>query len=194
MTGQVERSKAKSPKAAGQRIAVIDIGSNSVRLVVFDQLSRAPIPLFNEKVFAALGKTVGETGKLNPLGVEQAFSTLTRFSLLLKAMHVGSCHVVATAAVRDATDGPDFAGAIEWLVTPHAIPHWRATPVIQVSQIGYHPKQPKVAVIELDRAEDQVEPVASATREQPVSSTAAASMRLSRKISTPGSVLSCVTR
>lgn len=87
---------------------MIDIGSNSVRLVVFDGLSRAPIPLFNEKVFAALGKTVGETGRLNPAGVEQAFSTLTRFSLLLKAMNVGSCHVVATAAVRDATDGPAF--------------------------------------------------------------------------------------
>ena len=96
------------PKASDQRIAVIDIGSNSVRLVVFDRLSRAPIPLFNEKVFAALGKTVGETGKLNPIGVEQTFSTLTRFSLLLKAMNVGSCHVVATAAVRDAKDGPDF--------------------------------------------------------------------------------------
>jgi exopolyphosphatase/guanosine-5'-triphosphate,3'-diphosphate pyrophosphatase len=96
------------PKASDQRIAVIDIGSNSVRLVVFDRLSRAPIPLFNEKVFAALGKTVGETGKLNPLGVEQAFSTLTRFSLLLEAMNVGSCHVVATAAVRDASDGPEF--------------------------------------------------------------------------------------
>ena len=93
---------------ADQRVAVIDIGSNSVRLVVFDGLTRAPIPLFNEKVFAALGKTVGETGKLNPIGVQQAFSTLTRFSLLLKAMKVGSCHVVATAAVRDAVDGPAF--------------------------------------------------------------------------------------
>jgi len=87
---------------------VIDIGSNSVRLVVFDGLSRAPIPLFNEKVFAALGKTVGETGRLNPSGVEQAFSTLTRFSLLLKAMKVEACHVVATAAVRDAADGAGF--------------------------------------------------------------------------------------
>jgi exopolyphosphatase/guanosine-5'-triphosphate,3'-diphosphate pyrophosphatase len=100
------RRQAATP--SDQRVAVIDIGSNSVRLVVFDGLSRAPIPLFNEKIFAALGKTVGETGKLNPVGVQQAFSTLTRFSLLLKAMKVGSCHVVATAAVRDAIDGPAF--------------------------------------------------------------------------------------
>ena len=111
MTGQARGRRPVEARAANsseQRIAVIDIGSNSVRLVVFDRLSRAPIPLFNEKVFAALGKTVGETGKLNPIGVEQAFSTLTRFSLLLKAMNVASCHVVATAAVRDAKDGPAF--------------------------------------------------------------------------------------
>ncbi len=90
------------------RVGVIDVGSNSVRLVVFDSLSRAPVPLFNEKVFAALGKTVGDTGRLNPEGVDQAFSTLTRFSLLLKAMKVETCHIVATAAVRDATDGDAF--------------------------------------------------------------------------------------
>jgi exopolyphosphatase/guanosine-5'-triphosphate,3'-diphosphate pyrophosphatase len=95
------------------RVAVIDIGSNSVRLVVYDRLSRSPVPIFNEKVFAALGKTVGETGRLNPDGVKQAFSTLTRFSRLLKAMDVASCHVVATAAVRDATDGAWFLGEVK---------------------------------------------------------------------------------
>jgi exopolyphosphatase/guanosine-5'-triphosphate,3'-diphosphate pyrophosphatase len=94
------------------RVGVIDVGSNSVRLVVFDRLSRAPVPLFNEKVFAALGKTVGETGRLNPEGVDQAFSTLTRFSLLLKAMNVELCHIVATAAVRDAADGEDFLNEV----------------------------------------------------------------------------------
>jgi exopolyphosphatase/guanosine-5'-triphosphate,3'-diphosphate pyrophosphatase len=106
----------RTTKAAGEkanvppsgRIGVIDVGSNSVRLVVFDSLSRAPVPLFNEKVFAALGKTVGDTGRLNPEGVDQAFSTLTRFSLLLKAMKVETCHIVATAAVRDAADGEAF--------------------------------------------------------------------------------------
>jgi exopolyphosphatase/guanosine-5'-triphosphate,3'-diphosphate pyrophosphatase len=91
-----------------ERVAVIDIGSNSIRLVVFDGLTRAPIPLFNEKMFAALGKTVGETGRLNPEGVAQAFETLTRYRRLLEAMKVASCHVVATAAVRDASDGGEF--------------------------------------------------------------------------------------
>ncbi len=104
--------KSDGPAAAG-RVGVIDIGSNSIRLVVYDGLTRAPIPLFNEKVFAALGKTVGETGRLNPEGVIQAFETLTRFSHLLEAMDVASCHVVATAAVRDAADGRDFLDRVK---------------------------------------------------------------------------------
>lgn len=103
--GTAERDR---PRPGQRRIAVIDIGSNSIRLVVFDGLARAPVGLVNEKVFAELGKTVGETGRLNPDGIAQAFETLTRFSRLLQAMKVGSCHVVATAAVRDAIDGPEF--------------------------------------------------------------------------------------
>jgi exopolyphosphatase/guanosine-5'-triphosphate,3'-diphosphate pyrophosphatase len=102
---------ARAP--ARGRVAVIDIGSNSIRLVVYDGLTRTPIPLFNEKIFAALGKTVGETGRLNPEGVLQAFETLTRFSHLLEAMNVASCHVVATAAVRDAADGRDFLDRVK---------------------------------------------------------------------------------
>ncbi len=94
--------------ADDERVAVIDIGSNSIRMVVYEGLSREPLPIFNEKVFAALGKTVGETGRLNPEGVTQAFSTLTRFSRLLQAMDAKACHVVATAAVRDAEDGQAF--------------------------------------------------------------------------------------
>jgi exopolyphosphatase/guanosine-5'-triphosphate,3'-diphosphate pyrophosphatase len=97
----------------GGPIAVIDIGSNSIRLVVFEALTREPAPIFNEKIFAALGKTVGETGRLNPEGVSQAFSTLTRFSRLLKAMQVETCHVVATAAVRDAADGVTFLDEVK---------------------------------------------------------------------------------
>lgn len=58
--------------------------------------------------------------------------------------------LVGAGATRD---------AVEWLVTPHAIPDWKSEPVIQVSQVGYHPRQPKVAVIELDRHETQLKPV-----------------------------------
>jgi exopolyphosphatase/guanosine-5'-triphosphate,3'-diphosphate pyrophosphatase len=95
------------------RVGVIDIGSNSIRLVVFDGLTRSPLPIFNEKIFAALGRGVGETGVLAPEGKLQAFSTLTRFSRLLKALNVSSCHVVATAAVRDARDSAAFLAEVK---------------------------------------------------------------------------------
>jgi exopolyphosphatase/guanosine-5'-triphosphate,3'-diphosphate pyrophosphatase len=110
--GGIQPPGRERPKQGQRRIAVIDIGSNSIRLVVYDGLSRAPIALVNEKVYAELGKTVGETGRLNPDGIAQAFETLTRFSRLIQAMKVGSCHVVATAAVRDAKDGPAFLNQI----------------------------------------------------------------------------------
>jgi exopolyphosphatase/guanosine-5'-triphosphate,3'-diphosphate pyrophosphatase len=105
---EIARFRLPGPPGETGPIGVIDIGSNSIRLVVFEGLSREPAPIFNEKVFAALGKTVAETGRLNPDGLSQAFSTLTRFSRLLKAMRVDTCHVVATAAVRDAADGLAF--------------------------------------------------------------------------------------
>lgn len=99
---------AATAKSGPSRVAVIDIGSNSIRLVVFEGVTRAPIQLFNEKVYCALGKTVAQTGKLNPDGVAQALASLTRFSRLLRGMEVDEVHVVATAAVRDAADGAEF--------------------------------------------------------------------------------------
>lgn len=107
MRGGRVRTVAATPRRP-DRLAVIDIGSNSIRLVVFDGITRAPIQLFNEKVYCALGKTVAATGKLNPDGIEQALSTLTRFTRLLSGMDATELHVVATAAVRDAEDGPAF--------------------------------------------------------------------------------------
>ena len=89
-------------------LAVIDVGSNSVRLVHFRIEGRALWPVFNEKTSAGLGKGVAETGKLNPDGVESALRTLRRFSILLDAKGVTERVVLATAAVRDAEDGPKF--------------------------------------------------------------------------------------
>lgn len=89
-------------------LAVIDIGSNSVRLVHFRMEGRALWPVFNEKTSAGLGKGLGETGKLNPDGVESALRALRRFAILLDAKGVSERIVLATAAVRDASDGPEF--------------------------------------------------------------------------------------
>lgn len=95
------------------RLGVIDIGSNSIRLVVYDALKRAPLPLFNEKVFCGLGKGLATTGKLNPEGVQQAEAAITRFLALVKLMDVVELQILATAAVRDATDGASFVEALE---------------------------------------------------------------------------------
>ena len=93
-------------------VAVIDVGSNSVRLVVFDETKRVPVPIFNEKVSCGLGRGIDATGKLNPEGVAMAMQSLRRFVALADAMGVGDVSAVATAAVREATDGPDFTAAV----------------------------------------------------------------------------------
>ncbi|MGH7072716.1 MAG: Ppx/GppA family phosphatase [Stellaceae bacterium] len=94
-------------------VAVIDVGSNSLRLVVYDGVVRAPRVLFNEKVLCGLGRDLGETARLNPDGVKLAFDNLRRFVALANAVPVTRLDVLATAAVRDAEDGPDFIRRIE---------------------------------------------------------------------------------
>ncbi|ADH88437.1 Ppx/GppA phosphatase [Ancylobacter novellus DSM 506] len=96
---------------AGAPIAVIDIGSNSVRLVVYERLSRSPTPIFNEKASCGLGREVATTGRLNPDAVEKALATLRRFRVLCDRMGVGRLIVLATAAARDASNGAEFVAA-----------------------------------------------------------------------------------
>ena len=69
-------------------VAVIDIGSNSVRLVAYEGLSRAPTPIFNDKAMCGLGRGVATTGKLNEEGVRRALEALARFRTLCEAMHI----------------------------------------------------------------------------------------------------------
>lgn len=113
-----DRSLRRAPIPAARyagRIGVIDIGSNSIRLVVFDGLSRVPVPLFNERVICGLGKGVGPTGRLNPAGVELALTNLLRFTRLAEAMNVATLDLLATAAVRDAENGREFVAEVERL-------------------------------------------------------------------------------
>jgi exopolyphosphatase/guanosine-5'-triphosphate,3'-diphosphate pyrophosphatase len=88
--------------------AVIDIGSNSVRLVIYRLEGRAIWTVFNEKVLAGLGNEVARTGRLSAEGVEAALASLKRFKAVLEAARPTAVFVVATAAVREATDGPSF--------------------------------------------------------------------------------------
>ncbi len=95
-----------------QRVGVIDVGSNSVRLVVFDGAARSPAYFFNEKVLCGLGKGLAESGLLSPDGRVRALAAIKRFALLLEHMGVEKVSTVATAAVREATDGPDFCAEV----------------------------------------------------------------------------------
>ncbi len=100
----------KISRTVGRRrpVAIVDIGSNSMRLVVYDGLTRTPIPMFNEKVMCALGQGLMSSGMLNPEGVPSAHDGLARFVGLAKAMKVAWIDIMATAAIRDAKDGPAF--------------------------------------------------------------------------------------
>lgn len=98
---------------ARQPFAIIDIGSNSVRLVVYSGARRVPSPIFNEKVMAGLGAGLAETGKLSDNSQERALGALRRYRLLTSHMGVRQTRVVATAAVRDASNGPQFVERIE---------------------------------------------------------------------------------
>ncbi|MFA5123517.1 Ppx/GppA family phosphatase [Zavarzinia sp.] len=101
-------------KQAG-RIGVVDVGSNSVRLVVYEGAGRNPAAMFNEKVLCGLGRRLASTGKLDAEGVVSAHAAIERFVALSRVMGVRHLDIVATAAVRDANDGADFVAKAEEL-------------------------------------------------------------------------------
>lgn len=87
---------------------VIDIGSNSVRLVIYEGAIRSPTPIFNEKVLCGLGRTIESSGSLGNEPIERALKALTRFRAVARVLKVKNLKVFGTAAVRDAVDGRDF--------------------------------------------------------------------------------------
>lgn len=93
---------------AMSRLGVIDVGSNSVRLVVFDGAARSPAYFYNEKIMCGLGEGLSDTGRLNPVGRARALAALTRFAALREGMALPPYIAVATAAVREAEDGESF--------------------------------------------------------------------------------------
>ncbi|MFI4986543.1 MAG: Ppx/GppA family phosphatase [Alphaproteobacteria bacterium] len=99
--------------ARGTGIGVIDVGSNSIRLVVYERLARSPWPIFNERVLCGLGRGLQRSGRLNPEGRARALENLTRFTLLARHMGVRRVDILATAAVRDASDGAAFVAEAE---------------------------------------------------------------------------------
>lgn len=97
--------KPKVDGVAEPRTAIIDIGSNSIRLVVYQGPARLPAILFNEKVMAGLGRGFADTGAIDAEALRVARIALARFAALAREMEVTRLRTVATAAVRDATNG-----------------------------------------------------------------------------------------
>ncbi len=111
--GHFGRPLFDDPSArALSRVGVVDVGSNSVRMVVFDGAARSPAYFYNEKIMCGLGKGLAETGRLNPEGRVRALGALKRFSLLARGMAIEPLNVVATAAMREAVDGPEFQAVV----------------------------------------------------------------------------------
>lgn len=101
------------PREQSGPISVVDIGSNSVRLVVFEGLTRNPTTLFNEKAICAIGRGMVSSGKLDAEGMRMALATLARFRAISTDLGVPLMEIVATAAVRDARNGREFVTRAE---------------------------------------------------------------------------------
>jgi exopolyphosphatase/guanosine-5'-triphosphate,3'-diphosphate pyrophosphatase len=93
-------------------IGVIDIGSNSIRLVAYDLTASPPKRFFNEKVICRLGKNIDVKGRLHPKGKKRAKLALKGFLILTEVMKLDHIHAIATSAMREATDGAEFAALL----------------------------------------------------------------------------------
>jgi exopolyphosphatase/guanosine-5'-triphosphate,3'-diphosphate pyrophosphatase len=102
-----------NPPADAPRCAVVDLGSNSVRLVVYEGHTRNPASIFNEKAVLRLGRGLSATGRLYEDGMAQAFTVLHRYHAVARAMGADPFEILATAAVRDATNGRAFVEKLQ---------------------------------------------------------------------------------
>lgn len=100
-------------------VAVADIGSNSVRLVVYDGLRRSPAPVFNEKILCGLGRGVATKGKLGEEGMARALAALRRFRAIARQIGAREIFAVATAAAREAANGEAFIDKAEKALGAH---------------------------------------------------------------------------
>ncbi len=103
-------------RAAGgrpPRCGVVDLGSNSVRLVIFEGRGRNPQAIFNEKAVLALGRGLHSTGRLNEAAIGPALTVMARYHAVARAMQADPLEILATSAVRDAANGPEFVSALQ---------------------------------------------------------------------------------
>ncbi|PZU87100.1 MAG: exopolyphosphatase [Shinella sp.] len=115
------RSEAQGRLPGIAPVSVVDIGSNSIRLVVYEGLSRAPTVLFNEKVLCGLGKGLASSGRMDDEGVTRALAALRRFGALSRQARATAMYVLATAAAREAANGPEFIRRAEEILDHEVI-------------------------------------------------------------------------
>lgn len=108
MNSYVTLGRPTAAPTDATRSAIIDIGSNSVRLVVYQGPPRLPATIFNEKVMAGLGRGLGETGAIDPEALDRAIKAIARFVAIAREMQVDHLRAVATAAVREASNGSEL--------------------------------------------------------------------------------------
>lgn len=96
------------PAPAGPSQAVLDIGSNSIRIVAYSGTGRVPVPVFSERVTCGLGRALADSGRMDPEAVGAALKALGRWGALMRAMRPARVSAVATAAVREAANGAEF--------------------------------------------------------------------------------------
>ena len=106
-------SPQAAPGRAGLPVAIVDIGSNSVRLVVYEGESRTAATVQNEKSICGIGRDMVSTGRLHAEGCAQALEALARFRLIADGLGVPTREAVATAAARDAANGAEFIARAE---------------------------------------------------------------------------------
>ncbi|MES2753888.1 MAG: Ppx/GppA family phosphatase [Pseudomonadota bacterium] len=105
MSAALPFARPRAVATTATRSAIIDIGSNSVRLVVYQGPPRLPATIFNEKVMAGLGRDLSENGAIDGDAIDRAVAAIARFAAVAREMQVDSLRAVATAAVREASNG-----------------------------------------------------------------------------------------
>ena len=105
--------RALKEKKLINKEAIIDLGSNSIRMLIYDNLLNSQIPVFNEKAICELGKNLDKTGKLDPKGSDFALSVLQRFKRILSNLKVKKFKIIGTAAIREATDSKLFVAKVQ---------------------------------------------------------------------------------